>query len=169
MRQQDTEQIFRELLTGPKYPDKEYIRGGSTFARVYALAAELQDLFAQTDHQDKPVCLAADDKAVIAAALLASLAGGPPLLLPYALSAGSLTRMQKVTDFHLALTDTERELPPGVQALGPQVPAQSAQSEDIRPLVSPRTPVLPHAELLKIFTGGSTGTPRVWSKVWMFL
>ena len=164
MKGRDTEQIFRDLLTGPKYPEREYTRGGRTFGQVYALAAELQDFFAQLDHQNMPVCLATDDKAVIAAALLASLAGGPPLLLPYALSVGSLARMQEVTGFCLALTDTERELPPGVQAVCPQASARSVQPGDIKPLISPQTPVLPHAELLKIFTGGSTGAPKVWSK-----
>ncbi|WPD23762.1 MAG: AMP-binding protein [Candidatus Electrothrix scaldis] len=161
MKGQGIEQIFRDLLTGPKHPDREYTRGGRTFGQVYALAAELQDLFAQLDHQNMPVCLAADDKAVIAAALLASLAGGPPLLLPYALSVGSLARMQEVTGFHLALTDTERELPSGVHDVRPQI---STQPGKIRPLISPQTPVLLHAELLKIFTGGSTGAPKVWSK-----
>ncbi|WP_339135267.1 MAG: AMP-binding protein [Candidatus Electrothrix sp. GW3-4] len=163
MTQQNTEQFFRELLTGPKFPAKEYTRGGSSFAQVYALAADLLAFFAQTDSQEKPVCLAADDKAVIAAALLASLAGGPSLLLPYALSASSLARMQEVTGFQRAITDTERELPPGVQAVRPHRPSLTGEQE-VKPLISPQTPISPQAELLKIFTGGSTGTPKVWSK-----
>ncbi len=45
------------------------------------------------------VCLAAENKAVVAAALLASLAGGPTLFLPYAFSANALAQMQQATGF----------------------------------------------------------------------
>jgi acyl-coenzyme A synthetase/AMP-(fatty) acid ligase len=163
---QASERIIRELLTGPKHPDKEFTRCGTSFAQVYALAADLLALFARIDHQDKPVCLAADDKAVIAAALLASLAGGPPLLLPYALSATSLAQMQEVTGFHLAITDTDRELPAGVEVMQILRPQASPQTEGKKapPLLPAHAVVNPRAELLKIFTGGSTGSPRVWSK-----
>ncbi|MCW5202134.1 AMP-binding protein [Desulfobulbus sp. US4] len=158
-----TEQIIGELLAGPKYPDREFTRCGTSFPQVYALAADLLDMFAQTDTQNKPICLATHDKAVIAAALLASLAGGPSLLLPYALSAASLARMQEVTDFNLALADTARELPAGVEVLRPQASPQG-EGKEARPLISGHAVVNPGAELLKIFTGGSTGAPKVWSK-----
>ncbi|MCW5208487.1 hypothetical protein VU11_07585, partial [Desulfobulbus sp. US2] len=60
-----TEQIIGELLAGPKYPDREFTRCGTSFPQVYALAADQLDMFAQTDTQNKPICLATHDKAVI--------------------------------------------------------------------------------------------------------
>ena len=151
------------LLDGPRYPDKDFIAGGATFGKVYAMAAGLRRVLAEIDDRTA-VCLATENKAVIAAALLASLAGGPALLLPYALSPRALRQMQQATGFLSAITDGARELPTGVQELCPpdvQVGQWAAQSLAI--------PVKADGQagssmLLHIFTGGSTGTPQLWAK-----
>lgn len=144
------------LLQGPQYPDKEFIHSGATFGEVYAMASRLRAALADAEQQGTAVCLAAENKAVIAAALLVSLAGGPTLLLPYAFSANALARMQEATGFTIAISDVIREFPQGVQVICPESkgPAEF--------LVDDQAPL--RAELLKIFTGGSTGTPRVWAK-----
>ncbi len=145
-----------DLLQGPKYPDKEFVRGGATFGEVYGMAAGLRIAFNDLKQQGAAVCLAVEDKAIMAAALLASLAGGPTLLLPYAFSANALAQLQQTTGFTTAIADTTRDFPQGVRVLGPES-AGAAQNP------TPRQ-ASPQAELLKIFTGGSTGTPQVWSK-----
>ncbi len=145
-----------DLLQGPKFPEKEFVRGGATFGEVYRLAAGLRIALSDMQEPETVICLAAEDKAIVAAALLASLAGGPTLLLPYAFSANALTQLQQTTGFTTALADTTREFPEGVQVLCPQ--AAASAKIPIDPLA------LPQRELLKIFTGGSTGTPQVWSK-----
>jgi acyl-coenzyme A synthetase/AMP-(fatty) acid ligase len=165
---QDTGKIIQDLLAGPKYPDREFTRSGSSFARVYAMAAELLVLFDKAGCQGKTVCLAADDKAVIAAALLASLAGGPTLLLPYAFSAASLSRMRELTGFTVAVADVDRAFSSGVQVLCPQTRSQVCPQTN-RAAEMPLMPLhadapSPGTELLNIFTGGSTGAPQVWSK-----
>jgi acyl-coenzyme A synthetase/AMP-(fatty) acid ligase len=150
------EKVINNLLQGPEYPDKEFIHSGATFGEVYAMAAWLHAALSGPEHQGTAVCLAAENKAVIAAALLASLAGGPTLLLPYAFSANALARMQQTTGFTIAVSDVVREFPKGVQVICPQSKGPAAILVDGQ--ASPR------AGLLKIFTGGSTGTPQVWAK-----
>lgn len=147
---------IRRLLQGPKHPEREFVRGGATFGEVYAMAAWLRTALAAPEYRGGAVCLAADNKAIIAAALLASLAGGPSLLLPYAFSAKALARMRQATGYTVAISEVAREFPEGVRVLCPQpggsrdIPVDGAAS--------------PQDELLKIFTGGSTGTPQVWAK-----
>jgi len=158
--QTDYSQNFKRnidrLLQGPQSPDKEFIRSGATFGEVYEIAASLRCELAGFRHQKKAVCLAADDKAVIAAALLASLGGGPPLLLPYAFSARSLDKMQRETGFTTAISDPGREFPEKVKILSPLQKLSSGTETN--------KTISPESELVKIFTGGSTGSPQVWPK-----
>lgn len=149
----DIEKAIENLLKGPLYPDKVFIRSGATFAEVYAMAASIRTALARPEYQGSSVCLATDNKAIIAAALLASLAGGPSLLLPYAFSAKALAKMQHVTGFNIAISDVKRDFPEGVHVLCPQ--SSGAKEIPVSGPPSPRT------ELLRIFTGGSTGEPQV--------
>jgi len=153
-------QNIQVLLQGPKFPDKEFIRSGSTFGEVYAMAAGLRAVLAAPEYQGASICLAVDGRAVMAAVLLAalhpSLAGGPTLLLPFALSAPALTRMQQLTGFTAAICDIDRDLPEGTAIIRP--PAGTSAE------LAACAPISAQAELLRIFTGGSTGTPQIWSK-----
>ena len=149
------------LLSGPAFPDKEFIRSGATFGEVYAMAEGFRATLANPEYQGTSVCLAVEDKAVLAAVLLAALAGcrqnnAPTLLLPYAFSAQALAGMQHRTGYTTAITDADRSLPTGTTVIHPQAGKRDA--------LSANTTGLPRAELLKIFTGGSTGTPQIWSK-----
>jgi acyl-coenzyme A synthetase/AMP-(fatty) acid ligase len=153
-------QDIKALLAGPQFPDKEFIRSGATFGEVYAMAAGLRSVLAAPEYQGASICLAVDNRAVMAAVLLAALhlsqANGPTLLLPFALSTQALARMQQLTGFTAAICDVDRELPEGTAIIRPQA-GTSAE-------LAACTPVSPQAELLRIFTGGSTGTPQIWSK-----
>ncbi len=152
----DIERAIHQLLQGPKYPDREFVRSGSTFGEVYAMASWLRTELVEPGYKKAAVCLAADNKAIMAAALLASLGGGPALLLPYAFSANTLARMQQETGFTTAISDVVRKFPPGVKIICPQLRGFSE--------IPANTQTLSRPELLKIFTGGSTGSPQVWSK-----
>jgi len=149
-------QNIQDLLAGPKFPNKEFIRSGATFGEVYAMAAGFRAAFSGPEYEGASICLAVDDRAVMAAVLLAAMVGGPTLLLPYAFSAQALARMQQLTGFTTAIADTDRDLPPGTTIIRPPAgtPAERA----------PCAPISPQAELLRIFTGGSTGTPQIWAK-----
>lgn len=150
------EKGLQQLLQGPAHPEKEFTSSGTTFSEVYAMAASLYKALAVPEYQDTPVCLAADNKAIIAAALLASLAGGPPLLLPYAFSRKALKDAHEASGFTIAIADTGRELPENVKVICP-----NGEGDLELPL---KSQVSSRAELLKIFTGGSTGAPQAWSK-----
>ena len=149
-------QDIQDLLVGPKFPDREFIRSGVTFGEVYAMAAGFRAAFSGPEYEGASICLAVDDRAVMAAVLLAAMAGGPTLLLPYAFSAQALAWMHQLTGFTTAIVDTDRALPPGTTIIRP-----SARTSAERATC---TPISPQAELLRIFTGGSTGTPQIWSK-----
>lgn len=147
---------IKRLLQGPEFPDREFVRGGTTFGQVYGMAAGLLAQLAASEDQAGHVCLATEDKGVLAAALLASLAGGPPLLLPYAFSARALARMQRLTGFATAIGDDGGQFPAGTVVIRPP---QGTSGQRLSP-----ARVEPGRELLQIFTGGSTGAPQVWSK-----
>src|SRR5512133_3542679 len=96
----DMKKAMDDLLQGPKSPNREFVQG-ITFREVYAMAARLRAVLGER-RLGEAVCLAAESKAVMAAALLASLAGGPPLLLPYAFSAGALAQLHQATGYSVA-------------------------------------------------------------------
>lgn len=144
------------LLRGPLQPGREFVRGGATYGEIYGLAAGLRHHLGPRKSGDPGLCLAVEDKGLVAAALLAALAGGPPLLLPHALSAQGLEQLREKSGASLALIDGQRPLPEGMHGLTPPTrpwresfPAEASPSQ---------------ARLLSIFTGGSTGTPQLWSK-----
>ncbi|MEE4243523.1 MAG: fatty acid--CoA ligase family protein [Desulfopila sp.] len=154
-RTTDIQRSVEDLLQGPRFPEKEYCRG-VTFADVYSMAMELRHALNEPGVRPDCVCLAVEDKAVMAATLLAVLGGGPPLLLPYAFSPGVLLDLRRTTGFANAVADPSLELPDGVRTV------HFHSGDTVRNPV--QAEVAPHAELLRIFTGGSTGTPRIWSK-----
>jgi acyl-coenzyme A synthetase/AMP-(fatty) acid ligase len=186
-----------DLLNGPAFPDKEFISSGVTFGEVYALAAGFRAALSSPEYQGVSICLAVEDKAVLAAVLLAALhpsleraalgrpcpsaalhpsleraalgrpcpsaalaadkkKNGATLLLPFAFSVQALARMQELTGYTAAITDRDRNLPAGITIISPQ----SGKIEDLKTNVA----VAPQTEILKIFTGGSTGFPQIWSK-----
>jgi acyl-coenzyme A synthetase/AMP-(fatty) acid ligase len=148
--------VLRRLLQGPKNPAREFITGGARFGDVYTMASSFCTQFAEVENRDVPICLAAEDRAVIAAALLAALASGRVLVLPHSFSARALRQMQDLTGFTAAIVDVERQLSYGTQMLT----AESVGAA--QPL--PHTDCSADAELLQLFTGGSTGAPKIWSK-----
>jgi acyl-coenzyme A synthetase/AMP-(fatty) acid ligase len=143
------------LLAGPHADDLEFSQAGASFGEVYGMAAWLRAAFAGGPGRST-VCLAAEDRAVIAAALLASLAGGPILLLPYAFSAQALASLRQATGFTAAITDIPRDFPAGIDVVCPQ-------RGDFGPELG-RFTAAPRDELLRLYTGGSTGVPQIWSK-----
>lgn len=142
------------LLRGPRFPEQEFLHSGATIGEVYAMAARLRAAF--SGREGDLVCLAAEDRAIIAAALLAALAGGPVLLLPYAFSAQALAGMQAATGFTLAISDVARDFPSGMEIFRPELGGDEADFGF--------APCVPREEVLRLFTGGSTGAPRLWPK-----
>lgn len=143
------------LLDMPAWAAGDFCKGLTTFAEVYGMAAWLRARL-PARQEGQAVCLASEDRAVIAAALLAALAGGPTLLLPYAFSDQALRQLQAATGFKLAIGNPGRGLSPQTGLLCPR-------RGDSGPALEAGT-LAAEAELLRLYTGGSTGEPRLWPK-----
>ena len=90
--------------------------------------------------------------------MLASLAGGPALLIPHAYSGEILKQAHDTTPYTHALVDNESTLPPDITPIFmPQTGQNHApgNADGCLPL---------DAKWLYLFTGGSTGAPKLWSK-----
>jgi len=145
------------LLDWPVDPAREFVAGGATHGEIHAMAAWLRTRLGSSG-QRETLCLATDNRALIAAALLASLAGGPVALLPYSFSGQALAGMQRATGCAKALVDAEQDIPAKMEAIRPPWGAGAAAGD------LSRFDARPDAELLRLYTGGSTGAPQLWSK-----
>jgi acyl-coenzyme A synthetase/AMP-(fatty) acid ligase len=145
------------LLTGPPSLEKEFLIGRTTYAALYAMAASLRACLGH-DANGPPVCLCAEDKAVMAAALLASLAGGPPLLVPHAFAPPVLDELHHLTGFKKMVSDIPRPVPTGVRCVHPEAGSEHWAPSDAWAARAS------DSDWIRLFTGGSTGAPRMWTK-----
>ena len=146
---------YKKILSPSKtLCQKEFTYFGSTYGEIFALAAGLKKTLTRRG-AEKSVCLCTENKVVVAASVLASLSGACKLILPYAFSSHALMEMYDATGFDAAIADHPEEMP-GVEIITPFAGNISDLSpDDMRD---------PDQSFLRLFTGGSTGKPRVWSK-----
>lgn len=143
------------LLARPVDPALEFVAGGMNFGTVYGMAAWLRRQL--NDAGERPMlCLATDNRALIAAALLSSLAGGPIVILPYSFSTQALSGLHQSTCCRFALVDPEQQPPPGMEPIRPP--------GDLARTTAPLSAIRADEELLRLYTGGSTGAPQLWTK-----
>ena len=130
---------------------------GPTIGEIAALAAGMRDALLSTDAPaDEPVCLCVEDRSHLLAALLATLAGAPPLILPHAFEPQILAEVRETRPFRLILADGAVTPPAGTTLI---------RTEECRPSAAPLVPTRsPEHPFLWLFTGGSTGKPKLWSK-----
>ena len=144
------------ILSGPHAPERAFLPG-TTYAALYEMAACIRAFF-HDQVKENYVCLCAEDKAVVTAALLASLAGGPALVIPYSFSGNVLSDLKHWVGYRHVIVDQPRDLPQGVVCFQPRTGdrkwpgSETAAAKD------------PEAEWLRLFTGGSTGAPKMWTK-----
>ena len=145
----------RRILTGPPGPDKRSGQSNRSAERIYRMAARIR----QAAPHDAPLCLGCASREVIAAALLASLAGAPPLLLPPDFGLPVLADLHRTTGFKaLVTTDRDAARPPSVRVIDPSAPGSA-------PSLSAGVEARGRDEIWAyLFTGGSTGSPQCWSK-----
>ncbi|MBP7738349.1 MAG: acyl--CoA ligase [Spirochaetes bacterium] len=150
----DIVSLIRRLLSGPAEPLKEFVSPGCTYGDCYSHGAGFVDRFSAIEHDGEPVCLCTEDRGIIASAMLSSLAGGPVCVLPYSLSPQVLSEMRDILGFRYAIVDAPMELPDGVAGILPErgqwPPAKRPRDAD--------------SVFMQLFTGGSTGKPKVWQK-----
>lgn len=146
-----------QLLAGPAHaPETLFCLPDSSYADLYSLAAHLFERFAHAPQQ-RPVCLCSADKTVITAALLAALAGGPTLLLPYACNDQVMTELHQLTGTTHAIVDEPIPMPAPIECFVPETqshtwPPAGLSAKDAQD------------QWLRLFTGGTTGSPKMWTK-----
>jgi acyl-coenzyme A synthetase/AMP-(fatty) acid ligase len=148
--------LYKKILAPSKTVlQKDFTFSGYSYNDVFELAAGLKKTLARLG-TEKTLCLCTTNKAVTAACVLASLAGSCQLILPYSLSAHALAEMYDAVGFNFAIADQPEEMPVGVKVITPVTAAiENIKSEFVRD---------PDKPFLRLFTGGSTGKPKVWSK-----
>ena len=148
--------LYKNILAPSKAAcRKDFTFSGYSYGDVFELTAGLKKTLARRGGK-KILCLCTANKAVNAACVLASLAGSCQLILPYSFSSHALAEMYDAVGFDFAITDHPEEMPTGVEVITPL----PAAIENINPELI-RDPDEP---FLRLFTGGSTGKPKVWSK-----
>jgi len=152
-----TEQAVADLLKGNGAPDRPFC-GRYTYADIHAMAHAILDGCPATRDQRGYLAIFTTDRAVIAAAIIAALAGGPILILPHDISDGALMDLGSDPEHTWVVTDPGRTLSNRFNEL---VVTPDDHNPDPIPLSAA---IDPDAPLLKLYTGGSTGKPNVWTK-----
>lgn len=145
-------EAFKNLINGKNLPEKNFILKGQGYESIYSLAGGIRSRFPS----DSTLCLYTVSKSVIISALLASMAGGPVIIMPYSINEHVLHEVHNSVGFNYLLSDTQQKVPEGFDLITPE----ECGKNNIN-LFSPRNP---DDIFLKLFTGGSTGRPKVWSK-----
>lgn len=151
-------EMYGDILSPPGDMKREFILNGCTYEAVYRLAAGIRHLQPLSQENHAVICLCTDDKAILAASLVAALAGGPRLVLPYAFSRQALEEVLDAIPVSFFLTDRPGDFPSGPDVIDPSVLSHDARMPDTDTALDHDNP------FLMLFTGGSTGKPKVWSK-----
>lgn len=149
-------------MAGPADPDRIFglpdIHYGALYAKAAYLRRALDEIKAASGPDTRPVCLCTADRTATTAALLAALAGGPSLVMPHAHSESVLAELHRLIHFELAIVDRAYPLPPGTRQI------DMATLEPAGKDLASAPPLTPDAPWVHLFTGGSTGTPQLWTK-----
>jgi len=152
-----TEQTLAGLLPGTVAPDRPFC-GQRTYGDIHAMAHAILDRCPAKHGQRGYLAIFTTDRAVIAAAIVAALAGGPILILPHDISDGALMDLASDPEYTWVVADPDRTLPSRFKEL-------FITPDDHNPNPTPlKAAINPGAPLLKLYTGGSTGKPAIWTK-----
>lgn len=148
--------LYKKILVPSKtLCQKEFTSSGYSYGEVFELAAGISKTLSRRKGETI-LCLCTENKAVVAACILASLTGVCKITLPYSFSAQALMEMYEAVGFNTAIADHPEEMPEGVDVITPLPGPISG--------IDPKTIRDPDQPFLYLFTGGSTGKPKVWSK-----
>ena len=153
------QQQIQNLLSVPTQPDAPYLFSGTTFGEVHAMARSFYAQFSLPEIRNATICLSTPDRSVIAAAMLAAaLRKGPHLLVPYADSPAVLDEMHRQAPYAYAITEDPSRFPAGIRPIMPLPKSISAPGLPQKSTIDADFP------FLSLFTGGSTGRPKIWPK-----
>ena len=136
---------------------RRFTPSGPSIGEIEALAAGIRNAFIRRAvPADEPVCLCIEARHHLLAALLSSMAGAPTFILTHSFHPQVLKEVHETRPFRLILTDTAVDPPAGAGVIH----VRDCTPDD-HPLKLVRPPDQPFVSL---FTGGSTGKPRIWYK-----
>jgi acyl-coenzyme A synthetase/AMP-(fatty) acid ligase len=146
------------LISGPRYPEHFFIFSKYTYRDIYSLSTAIQKTYFSSGNEET-ICLCVEDKGIVAAAFLAAITYPVTLVIPYSFSESALSDMYQTVPFSKAITDD-----PGI-AFPPDIETYVMDARQmLKTDFSPGVLRSPDSIFLKLFTGGSTGTPKIWSK-----
>jgi len=144
---------FNQSFAGrPQDLKQEFVYSGSSRGDLFHLAGEIRDVFSRLP--GRKACICSDKKEIIMAAILASLAGGPELIIPHALTAVVIDDIRKSLDCVLVAGSADESPFPG----------ETIFLTGTSPSSLPPLSLDPDTTMLSLFTGGSTGKPKKWQK-----
>jgi acyl-coenzyme A synthetase/AMP-(fatty) acid ligase len=150
------ERFYEKFFSRRINPADPYVDSRYTVGDIQGLAFSLLEKLQPFAEKQKTLCLWTEDRGLIMAALLASLAGGPAMALPHAFSPQVMHDLLEVCPVAGILTDRVDVDFPDMERISPP---------DFIPAAAIPVPIIdPQATVMKLFTGGSTGTPRIWEK-----
>jgi acyl-coenzyme A synthetase/AMP-(fatty) acid ligase len=146
----------REFYETLPCSDRKYILNGLTYQDIHHLAGAIRLLTGRQTDTGKMLCLCTENRALLAAAILAALSGGLRLVFPYAFSRQAVEDVLKTVPVSAILADRPGDFPSGPEVILPEsLKSEAAEPGDFIDADQP---------MLMLFTGGSTGTPKVWAK-----
>jgi acyl-coenzyme A synthetase/AMP-(fatty) acid ligase len=146
-------QKLKKILAGPENPDSEFIKSAFTYRDIYAMTADIRTTLTA---YNGTVCLYTENKAIIAASVLASLASDFRVILPYALSIHALQEIQNLFHVDTIITDQANANLSGINLVIPKI--KNIDSISLPLVKSTDSP------FLTFFTGGTTGRTKIWTK-----
>ncbi len=147
---------MEKVARDPPDLPRTYLLGKNGARDLFRLQGPLLEAMRRNLQTDEPLLVVTRDKMQIAGAVLAALTGGNELIIPHAPSSWILEDLRDHHRVRFALTDDPSLLPAGVTEL----PREGNQGSKEDPL-----PVRGLEErILRLYTGGSTGRPRMWDK-----
>lgn len=151
-------ELIKKLQNGPTFPQKAFVDSKYSYSDVYAIAASLKALLSNLELKNNIIGLFTENKAIIAASIIAVMESDYILAMPYAFSQQAFAQMHQTMGLSAAIVDSPQILPPDVMPLRPEL-------GNISEKYSASTAEIDlDKEIVSFYTGGSTGKPKGWAK-----
>lgn len=148
--------IARTLAITPGQGRRAYILGGERYTEVFTLASRIIEECQDYLKGKSPICLVSSDKAFIMASIAASFAGGPDFVIPHSLSESVVAEACRMTGSVSVLSDKHMNIPKGIPNIVPHVKKGNVLLPGLRRDIN--------RPFVWLYTGGSTGKPKLWPK-----
>jgi len=150
------ENFYNSIQIKPGH-EHEYIKNKYSYLDIYRLAYGIKNRLSSFNKDDS-ILIFTEKKEIIASTVLTSLFGGPKIVFPHALSSNSFNEIRELTEVKAIITDENNIslLPGDVEII--QKEDCICNDEINLEMRDPDTP------FIQLFTGGSMGKPKIWSK-----